>query len=68
MKTVRWLVRVFAEEEHQTLLTCLWFSSVRAMASVFDVTTATVSNTYHGQILPRGAMRFCEIHRCDWDP
>ena len=43
----------------------MWFSSVRAMASIFDEPVARVSNTYHGQILPRRAMKFCEIHRCD---
>ena len=65
MNSVRWLLRVFADDEHTKLLTVMWFPTVRAMASVLNEPIETVSNTFHGQIRPRGVLRYCDIHRCD---
>ena len=65
MPAVRWLLILFSDVEHFNVFKVLWFSTISEVASVLDMTPQVVSNWRHGQILDRGPLRYCDIHRVD---
>jgi len=60
-KDLIWYLTIFTSHEKSEIFKTLSCDTIKEMSYYLDIEPSVISNYYHGQIKPRGVLKYCSI-------